>query len=540
METENMENTEMMSIENINLTEEHFDSSQEELQVEEVQVQELAATTYEKEWEARYVDLTELSALENREVEDLEIDEEEMSLEALIPSEQDLEYPEVLTMELDYFHDEDQEDKLWQARTGLNKDTLCGAIETIIFMNDKPVALSKIKSLIDEDLPLRVIHEAIERLQNEYELKHHGIRLQEVAEGYQFRTKATYSKFVQDLFKVSSLVLTPSALEVLAIIAYKQPVAKTEVDKIRGVDSSHIVRQLMDKRLVRVNGRSDEMGRPVLYGTTPEFLEVFNLADLSELPPEHELEEMSQSTVGKISDIKTIVHTGDKEQFKFDEIDELDALAESIKAINADTEFTNALKVEEKKRISSEGEQVKSAFDLLEEYVEQELLKAENIASTESDLFTAVTFPEVISDLTAGPFNVPEEEDEEFEMIDLETGEAIFADDEEDESADEDDKVMEAGEFLLQDDNDKEELAKALDDAFEKLTGEKLQATPVVHEGELEEDFNQVDNLTVELDQLTDKMASKARDLDIDLDWISKEGSVDTEITSETPENQDQ
>ncbi|TNE97254.1 MAG: SMC-Scp complex subunit ScpB [Deltaproteobacteria bacterium] len=540
METHNMENIEI-NIENINFTEEHFDSAQaQEAQgSEELQASEVVATTFEKEWDARYVDLTELSALENREVEDLEIDEEEMSLEAKIPSDSDLEYPALLEMELDYFHDEDQEDKLWQARTGLNKNTLCGAIETIIFMNDKPVALSKIKSLIDEDLPLRVIHEAIERLQNEYEQKHHGIRLQEVAEGYQFRTKATYSKFVQDLFKVSSLVLTPSALEVLAIIAYKQPVAKTEVDKIRGVDSSHIVRQLMDKRLVKVNGRSDEMGRPVLYGTTPEFLEVFNLADLSELPPEHELEEMSKSTVGKISDIKTIVHAGDKEQFKFDEIDELDALAESIKAINADTDFTNALKIEEKKRISAEGEEVKSAFDLLEEYVEQQLLKAENMASKESDLFTAVTFPEVISDLTAGPFNVPEEEDDEFEMIDLETGEAIIEDEDESSDEDNDDQVMEAEEFLLQDDNEKEELAKALDDAFERLTGEKLQATPVVHEGELEEDFNQVDSLSDEIDQLTDKMASKARDLDIDLDWLNGEFSQDTEITSETDDNKD-
>ena len=98
---------------------------------------------------------------------------------------------------------------------------------------------------------------------------------------------------------------------------------------------------------------------------------------------------------------------------------------------------------------------------------------------------------------------------------------------------------MEAEEFLLQDDNEKEELAKALDDAFERLTGEKLKATPVVHEGELEEDFNQVDSLSDEIDQLTDKMASEARDLDIDLDWLNSEFSQDTEITSEADDNKD-
>ena len=125
METQNMENIEI-NIENINFTEEHFDSAQaqEEQGSEELQVSELVSTSFEKKWEARYVDLTELTALESREVEDLEIDEEELSLEAKIPSEQVLEYPAVLEMELDYFHDEDQEDKLWQARTGLNKNTL--------------------------------------------------------------------------------------------------------------------------------------------------------------------------------------------------------------------------------------------------------------------------------------------------------------------------------------------------------------------------------------------------------------------------------
>ncbi|MCO4794504.1 MAG: SMC-Scp complex subunit ScpB [Bacteriovoracaceae bacterium] len=515
-------------MDNVNI--ENTETKMEELNIQE----ELNLDSFEKDWEAKYVDLSELLEWESRVIEDLLIEEEELSLEPMMPSEELLLLPEVLQMELDCFHDEDQEDKLWQARTGLNKETLCGAIETIIFMSDKPVALNKIKQLIDEDIPLRVIHEAIEKLQTEYESKHHGIRLQEVAEGYQFRTKATYSKFVQDLFKVSSLVLTPSALEVLAIISYKQPVAKTEVDKIRGVDSSHIVRQLMDKRLVKVSGRSDEMGRPVLYGTTPEFLEVFNLADLSELPPEHELEEMSQSTVGKISDIKTIVHNGDKEQFKFDEIDELDQLSESIKSINADTEFTKSLKVEEKKRINAAGEEVKSAFELLEEYVEKEVLKAENQASNESELFTAITFPEVVKDLTAGPFNLPDEEEEEFEMIDLDTGEAIVEDEIESIESSEnkennDDKVLEAADFLIEDESEKQELAKALDDAFEKLTGEKLEATPLIHETELEESFEQVDELTNEIENLTDKMSSDARDLDIDLDWMGK-----TEETSDS------
>ena len=325
---------------------------------------------------------------------------DDIELPAKFPSEEDLELPIFEMAELDEnieisaaatevkneieneiidesFSDSIVSDEvLWQARTGLNPDTLCGAIETIIFMSDKPVSIQKIKSLIDAEMPLKVVHEALQRLQAEYEQKHHGLRLLEVAEGYQYRTKATYSKYVQDIFKINSLVLSPTALEVLAIIAYKQPCSKVEVDKIRGVDSGHIVRALMDKRLVKVTGRSDELGRPVLYGTTPEFLEVFNLPDLAALPPEHELDEMSRaSSVGKIADIKTLVNDGaDKARFKFDEIEELDMLSESIKNISSETDFTASLKVEEKKRMSEDGAEVKSAFDLLEEFVNKRLI----------------------------------------------------------------------------------------------------------------------------------------------------------------------
>src|SRR5690606_33214911 len=250
----------------------------------------------------------------------------DLSVETVAMEEISVVEPEndEFALDLSHYDEKEQADMLWQARTGLNPATLCGAIETIIFMSDKPISIQKIKAQIDPELPLRVIHESLSRLQAGYEVKHHGIRLVEVAEGYQFRTKATYSKFVQNLFKLNSLVLTPTALEVLAIIAYKQPVSKTDVEKIRGVDSSHIIRALMDKRLVKITGRSEELGRPSLFGTTEEFLEVFNLADISGLPPEYELEEMAtKNTVGAITDIKSVVFRGDAKKFNMDEFEEL-------------------------------------------------------------------------------------------------------------------------------------------------------------------------------------------------------------------------
>ena len=305
---------------------------------------------------------------------------------------------EDLELELNYFDEEKQEDKLWMARTGLNKETLCGAVETVIFMSDKPLPLSKIRSLIDEDLPLRVLHEALLRLQEEYEAKHHGIRLKEVAQGYQFRTKTTYSQYVQDLFKVNSLVLSPTALEVLAIIAYKQPIARTEVDKVRGVDSGHIVRGLMDKRLVKIVGKSDEMGRPILYGTTPEFLSVFNLASLDELPSEGELERDFKEEVQEVSDLKEIIRSGNKDRFVFEDTRELDELAESIKTIPVDTPFTSSLKSEEKKQ-TKEGQRGLSAFDLLEEYVHRQIIAHENKGAEDSALPSKTCHPSVLKDL---------------------------------------------------------------------------------------------------------------------------------------------
>ncbi|MEK6625522.1 MAG: SMC-Scp complex subunit ScpB, partial [Bdellovibrionota bacterium] len=209
-------------------------------------------------------------------------------------------------------------------------------------------------------MPLNVLHEALLKLQAGYEATHHGLRLQEVAEGYQFRTKATYSKYVQDLFKVNALVLTPSVLEVLAIIAYKQPVSKPEIDKIRGVDSAHLIRTLMEKHLVKIVGRSEDLGHPSLYGTTHEFLEVFNLSTLESLPPEHELTDLAKSSdVGKIADIRQICSGGDKKRFVFDELAELDQLSESIKNIVSETDFTRNLASEEKKRIAGQNPEVK-------------------------------------------------------------------------------------------------------------------------------------------------------------------------------------
>lgn len=408
---------------------------------------------------------------------------------------------EVFELEVSHYDEKSQEDMLWQARTGLNIDTLCGAIETIIFMSDKPISIQKIKAQIDAELPLRVVHESLSRLQAGYEEKHHGIRLVEVAEGYQFRTKATYSKFVQTLFKVNSLVLTPTALEVLAIIAYKQPVSKTEVEKIRGVDSSHIIRALMDKRLVKITGRSEEIGRPSLFGTTEEFLEVFNLADISGLPPEYELEEMAtKNTIGTIADIKSVVFRSEGKKFGMDEFEELDKLSESIALINAETDFTASLKSEEKKKLEGEVTVRKSAFDILEEFVIREATLKQNQSASNSNTLMNVVEAKVVDIAEEGIIhNAPEAVDEEFEALRAQDIAEVEA--------------QEAAEAISQLEQEAEDLELALDRAFEELTGEKLE------EGEME--FS-VDEHEENLEESIEEAIAQGRDLGLDLAFLNE------------------
>jgi segregation and condensation protein B len=153
--------------------------------------------------------------------------------------------------------------------------------------------------MLNPELNFSLFQEAMEDLCRRYQGQEHGIEIFEVAGGYQFRTKPARADLAQKLIKIQTQRLSSGAMETLAIISYQQPVMKEEIDKIRGVDSSYFIRTLMDRKLIRISGRSELPGRPILYSTSPEFLEIFGLKDLSSLPPLRELEQMiphSQST----------------------------------------------------------------------------------------------------------------------------------------------------------------------------------------------------------------------------------------------------
>ncbi len=275
----------------------------------------------------------------------------------------------------------------WMELTGLNLESLTGAIESLVFMSDKPVSINELKKSLSPFIPLKVIHECLNRLSAEYEESHHGIRLMEIASGYQFRTKPRFVKFIQNHFNMSAVTLTPNSLEVLALIAYRQPISKPTIDEMRGVDSGHLIRALMDRRLVQVIGRSEtELGKPSIYATTEDFLDVFSLRSLEDLPTESELFELAtQKKVADISEIKNIVYNSEKNKFNFDEFEELELLSESIDQIAVETQFTQSMKDQEK-----QIEDKKTAFELLEEFVTIEETKETNLLASQSHLLSSI------------------------------------------------------------------------------------------------------------------------------------------------------
>lgn len=166
-------------------------------------------------------------------------------------------------------------------------------VEALIFVSEAPLTVDKVREVLGE-VEGKEIRDVLYDLVKEYDERNGGFCLEEVAGGFQFRTRDDLGVWVKKLKGVKPMMLTPAAMETLAVVAYRQPVVKSEIDRIRGVDVSGALKGLLEKKLVRMVGRKDVPGRPMLYGTTKRFLEVFNLNDLSELPTLRELRELGQ------------------------------------------------------------------------------------------------------------------------------------------------------------------------------------------------------------------------------------------------------
>jgi len=176
----------------------------------------------------------------------------------------------------------------------LERNELKKTIESIIFVSERPVSLKNIKKLFS-DINKKELKICLDELIVDWKSINRGITLEEVSGGYQFRTIPESSPYIAKYKESKPFRLSRAALEVLSIIAYKQPATKIEVDYIRGVDSSGVFGVLLERGYINITGRKEVIGRPFLYETTDEFLEIFGLKDLDELPSLKELEEIENS-----------------------------------------------------------------------------------------------------------------------------------------------------------------------------------------------------------------------------------------------------
>lgn len=156
-------------------------------------------------------------------------------------------------------------------------------IEALVFVSESPVGLESIREVLS-DIPKKDLQRMLGEMIEEYKTAPRGFTLIEVGGGYQFRTRTEYAEWVKKLKKIKPFALSQPSLETLAILAYKQPVLRTEIEKIRGVDSGGVLRTLLEKKLIKILGKKDVPGKPLVYGTSKRFLEMFGLKDLSGLP----------------------------------------------------------------------------------------------------------------------------------------------------------------------------------------------------------------------------------------------------------------
>lgn len=165
-------------------------------------------------------------------------------------------------------------------------------IESLLFSSDKPLTVKDIHECLP-DAEKSEIRNSLKILTHDYDTLERSFVLKEVAGGYQFRSRPEYGSYILRMFQKTPNRLSRATIETLAIIAYKQPIMRSEIERLRGVDVGGIVRTLMEKGLIKIMGRKELPGRPLIYGTTKRFLEVFDLKDLNSLPKLKEIKDFA-------------------------------------------------------------------------------------------------------------------------------------------------------------------------------------------------------------------------------------------------------
>ena len=216
----------------------------------------------------------------------------------------------------------------------MEREEVKAIIENILLAADQPVSDSQFKNLFADKVEKVALNSILEELMEEY--KSRNLQIIQVAEGYQLCTRNDYSDWVRKFLKFDKTTkLSQPSLDTLAIIAYKQPLTRLEVEEIRGVDSSGVVKTLLEKKVIAPGGRKKVPGRPIMYRTTRKFLEYFGLRDLSDLPT---LEDFKENELeGEISSNQTIL--------PFDELSDSDTKDEIFDSVSEELKSPESTKI---------------------------------------------------------------------------------------------------------------------------------------------------------------------------------------------------
>ncbi len=239
-------------------------------------------------------------------------------------------------------------------------------IESILFASDRPVSFTSIQLVFKgTNVTKDKIRRIIETLSVDYASGNRGIVLEEITGGYQLRTKQDNMNFIKRTIKTRAFKLSGPALETLSIVAYKQPVVKIEVDQIRGVESGHLLRALMEKGLVNFEGKAETLpGKPMQYGTTRRFLEIFGLRNLKELPTLSQIDELLPDGIGdEPEETQTLSMVTDSLAESIHSLsysegeDELGQIETQLTAISTSSEFFEQEKMRQKQKRDEEKAQ---------------------------------------------------------------------------------------------------------------------------------------------------------------------------------------
>lgn len=234
----------------------------------------------------------------------------------------------------------------------IEDDRVISIVESLLFSTEKPISMAQMRQVFKGTTATsKQIRWAIDQLAVEFAGMRRGITIEEINSGFQVRTKIDNLPYLRRLVKTRPFKLSGPALEVMAIVAYKQPVTKGGIDEIRGVESGHLLRGLMEKSLVNFAGKSELPGKPMLYATTRKFLETFGLRNIRELPSLSEIDELIPEGIGEISEF-------DKKNERLEDI---------TGDLSREAGFTYSEGEEELLKISSELEDITTSSNFFEE-----------------------------------------------------------------------------------------------------------------------------------------------------------------------------